>query len=259
MGQGLGMEGLEGKEWLGMQLEHVLRTYAMSASFILPCHGAPHLCIDGNSTSGSVDNNTRRHRATARTADNSTHGIYRRFPHSGALDGREKARVKAPLVFAHSRAQAQRMSRLVHTLKEHGAELVHVAVTGHAGVPGAAEHEMRRLFEFADVDCDTEQAGFFSLQVGHDVERPCVMSTQGRSCAPENTLSETLMHMSALLKATAPAAVFVPDTPAAAGCRDAKGDDARCAGGGDKESEAAVSGVSMAARYLEIPVVWVTE
>jgi hypothetical protein len=227
--------GQQQGKWLSndMQLSYALRKYAASHSFVLPCAGAAHLCIDADTDRGAVGTTTTGERVTVRTEY-----IFRLFSRGSQQVWSERLRhlrAGAPLLFAHSRADAQLMLRLLHTLEAKGVEFVHVAVTGLAGVQGASEHEMRALFGFVEFDWHNQRLGFYSLNVGHDFER-----RRGLAAA---TLAETMTHMTELLKAIAPALLVLPVAPGRGRSEE------------EEEAHAALTGARLAADYLGIPCV----
>lgn len=255
--------GQQQGKWLSndMQLTYAVRKYAKRRSFVLPCAGAPDLCVDADSDRGAAGTTTVGERIWVRSDY-----IFRLFSRGSLQVWSERMRQlrpSAPLLFAHSRSDANLMLRLMGALEAWGVVLVHIAVSGHAGVPGGSEGDMRELFGFNDFDRANQRLGFFSLNVGHDFPR---------KASPALTLAETITHMTELLEATAPPVVFVPARPAqqpppsckggvslrsgeqvACGC-EASG--ACTASGMDSaEALASVQGVQLAAQYLDIPFV----
>ena len=172
----------------------------------------------------------------------------------------------APLVFAHSRADAVLMVRLIASLAQREeVDSVFIAVAGHVGEPGASEEEMRELFDFSGFDLTNQRIGFFSLNIGHDFPRQPSAAL---------TMAETVTHVTELLEAIAPSLVFLPFRPA----RPQHADRPVCRGGrsssvatetgraeqqcGDTDSaeaHATVQGVQVAAEYFGTPVAWVRD
>jgi hypothetical protein len=251
--------GAQQGKWLSndMQLTYAIRKYAKRRSYVLPCAGAPRLCVDGDSDRGAVGTTTVGERIVVRTDY-----IFRLFSRGSVQVWSERLRQHrplAPLVFAHSQADAVLMVRLIACLEGEGVDTVHIAVAGHVGEPGASEEEMRELFGFSGFDRTNQRLGFFSLNIGHDFPR---------KPSPALTLADTVTHVTELLEAIAPPLLFLPARPAlpqhaarpVCTGRDASvggAGQAACGGGDSAEAHASVRGAQVAAEYLGIPVAWV--
>lgn len=248
----LSSSGAQQGRWLSndMQLTYSLHKYASRHSFILPCDGAEQLCIDADVDRGSVGATTRGERITVRTDY-----IFRLFSRGSLQVWSERLRFQhasAPLLFAHSRAHAMLMLRLVHILGAENVPFLYIAVTAHAGVQGTSEAEMRGVFEFGEYDRDNQRLGLFALNIAHDFPR-------ARSSSA--TLAETVTHMSEVLKATAPSLVFLPRptkrTQILRTPRKQQTSGHPQSSSEHAEQEAAITGAHLAAKYLGIPVVYV--
>ena len=255
--------GAQQGKWLSndMQLTYAVRKYAKRRSFVLPCAGATDLCVDADSDRGAADTTTVGERIWVRSDY-----IFRLFSRGSLQVWSERMRQmrpSAPMLFAHSRSDANLMLRLMGALEAWGVVLVHIAVSGHVGVQGGSESDMRELFGFNDFDRANQRLGFFSLNIGHDFPR---------KASPALTLAETITHMTELLEATAPPVVFAPARPAQqpplsckggaslqrgkqAACRCEASGACTASGLDSAEALASVQGVQLAAQYLDIPFV----
>lgn len=245
-------------KWLSndIQLSYALRKYADAHSFVLPCAGIPELCVDADSDRGSRGTTTTGQRITVRTDY-----IFRLFSRGSLQVWSERLRhlrPRAPLLFAHSRTDGALMLRLMLLLERQGVDFMHVLVTGHTGVSGASEAQMRAVFGFNDFDLANQRLGFFCLNIGADYER---------KASGASSLADTIIHITEVLKATRPPLVLLPTILEPSNARtqdtvyDERAYEARAARkeakGARAVRHAAITAAHLAAYYLDIPVFYV--
>jgi len=153
------------------------------------------------------------------------------------------------------------MVRVRHELHRRGVRHVYVVISGQVnGYLGDAggergwlsEEDARAMFGFTEEDANDQRIGLFSLKVGFDYPR---------ANAPEATLTETLMSLKEVLKATQPVLVVLPLLGRRTGAfkKDASHRTRVRSNTSQQQKdveEAAVRGAQLAAEFAGITVMW---